>query len=127
MRAALCLITLTLAGCHPATFTPHDAGTGPGTWTELRPLDQERFEAAAASIHGKVYYFGGISDVCPSASPCMVDRVDAYDPANDSWSPAPPLPPLAPRHHLALAGLNDVVYVLGGFVGIIGTPQPVQP
>jgi N-acetylneuraminic acid mutarotase len=57
----------------------------------------------------------------------MIDRVDAYDPGNDSWSPAPPLPPLAPRHHLALAVLNDVVYVVGGFVGIIGTAQPFRP
>jgi N-acetylneuraminic acid mutarotase len=125
LRTTPWLIAMALAACHPVS--PHDPGNGPGVWTQRRPLDQERFEAAAANIRGKVYFFGGISDVCPGASPCMVDRVDAYDPAKDSWSPAPPLPPLAPRHHLALAVLNDVVYVVGGFVGIIGTAQPLTP
>jgi N-acetylneuraminic acid mutarotase len=118
---------LALASCQ-ANQPPHDAGNGPGTWTEVRPVDQRRFEAAAATIGGKLYFFGGISDLCTDGSPaCVVDRVDAYDPATQTWTPAPPLPAGAPHHHLSLAVVNDVVYVVGGFVGILGTPQTFTP
>jgi N-acetylneuraminic acid mutarotase len=126
MRLVAPLIAVAVAACHPPS--PHVPGYGPGTWTLIRPLDQERFEAAAASLHGKVYILGGISDLCPDGSAaCTLDRVDAYDPATGTWSAAPPLPPGAPHHHLALAVVGDTVYVLGGFVGILGTAQPFTP
>jgi N-acetylneuraminic acid mutarotase len=121
------LVAIVLIACH-STYAPHDAGNGPGNWTEVRPLDQERFEAAAATIGGKLYFFGGISDLCSDGSvACTVDRVDVYDPIAGTWSTAPALPPTAPRHHLALAVVNDTIYVVGGFVGIIGTAQPFTP
>jgi N-acetylneuraminic acid mutarotase len=123
----LWLVALLLTGCPPAR-PAHDAGNGPGTWTEVRPLDQERFEAAAAVLAGKIYIVGGISDLCPDgASACTLDRVDVYDPQAGTWSPAPPLPAGAPRHHLALAVVGGAIFVVGGFDGILGTANTFTP
>jgi N-acetylneuraminic acid mutarotase len=128
LPALAALLAVAAAACTPPAYAPHDAGSGPGAWSTVRPLDQRRFEAAAATLGGKVYFFGGISDLCPDGAPaCTVDRVDVYDPASDSWSPAPPLPAGAPRHHLALAVVGGTWDLVGGFVGILGSAQPFTP
>jgi len=115
-------------GACQSTAALHDAGNGPGTWTEVRPIDQRRFEAAAAALGGRLYFLGGISDLCPDGSAaCTVDRVDVYDPATGDWTPAPPLPNGAPRHHLAVTVVSDTLFVVGGFVGILGTAQTFTP
>jgi len=120
MKRTGLLVVLQALACH-GTMTAHDPGNGPGSWTLRHPLDQARFEAAAVTLGGKVYFFGGISDVCSDQSAaCTVDRVDVYDPVTDAWSPAPPLPAAAPRHHLSLAVAGNSIYVVGGFTGIIG-------
>jgi N-acetylneuraminic acid mutarotase len=106
----------------------HVPGNGPGMWTQVLSLDEERFEAPAIAYAGNAYYLGGITDVCPDASAaCTVDRVDVYDPQANTWTASPPLPAGAPRHHMALATVNDVIYVVGGFVGILGTAQTFTP
>jgi N-acetylneuraminic acid mutarotase len=126
MKRYLVVLATVAAACHSAP--PHDPGTGPGTWTLLHPLDEERFEAAAVTLDGKVYFMGGITDVCPDhGAACTVDRVDVYDPVADVWSAAPPLPAAAPRHHLALAVVGSSIYVLGGFTGIIGGADNFTP
>ena len=113
-----------LASC----TTLHDPGSGPGTWTQLPPLDEERFEAPAVALGGKIYYLGGITDICPDGSAaCMVDRVDAFDPQAGVWSSAAPLPAGAPRHHISVAVVDGAAYVVGGFVGILGTAQTFTP
>ncbi|HZS38622.1 MAG TPA: kelch repeat-containing protein [Polyangia bacterium] len=116
------MTALLLAGCTQPRPSPLDAGTGPGSWAGARPLPQERFEAYAVTLHGKIHFIGGISDLgCPDgANACVSDHVDVYDPAQQMWFDGPPLPAEAPRHHLAVALSNDTVYVLGGFTGIIG-------
>jgi hypothetical protein len=124
MRTLATTVALTLASC----AAPHDPGTGPGTWSEIRPLDQERFEAPAIVRGGVVYYLGGITDICLDGSAaCTLDRVDVYDPQAETWSSAPPLPAGAPRHHIAVAVVNDIIYLVGGFIGILGTAQTFTP
>jgi N-acetylneuraminic acid mutarotase len=125
MKALLCLFFL---ACEPPGPVLPDAGPDSGSWRQVQPLTVARFEAAAVSRAGKLYYLGGITDVCSDGSAaCTVDAVDVYDPAGDSWTPATPLPADAPRHHLAVTVVGDTIYVLGGFVGIIGSAQPFTP
>ena len=57
----------------------------------------------------------------------MSDHVDVYDPAQQMWFDGTPLPADAPRHHLAVALSGNTIYVLGGFVGIIGGMQNFAP
>ena len=126
-RCALAAIALSVA-CHAPAGAPLDAGSGPGTWREMVPLPQERFEAYAIGARGHVYYLGGITDLCPDLSAaCVSDHVDVLDPTTQVWTPGPPLPAAAPRHHLAVAAVGDTIYVLGGFTGILGGTQVFQP
>jgi N-acetylneuraminic acid mutarotase len=115
------IVTATLAACdgsyQGASLVPTP---GPGTWQAVRSLPTARFEGAAAVAGGRIYFLGGITDVCADGSnACESDRVDVYDATTDAWMAAPPLPAAAPRHHLALAAVQDRIYVLGGFVGIL--------
>jgi len=108
----LAAVVLVLCSCGDAT--------PPGSWTSAPPLPQERYEAHAMALRGRIYFFGGITDLCPPGeSACVSDHVDVFDPTARQWSPGPPLPPEAPRHHLAMAQVGDTIYLLGGFTGIL--------
>lgn len=119
MSRTLGLALLCLAGCAPASIDQ---------WSSVRPLPAERFEAGAVALGARIWFFGGITDLCPSAdAACTSTEVDVYDPASDSWDAGPPLPDGAPRHHLALTVLDGRVYLVGGFTGILGTADPFVP
>jgi N-acetylneuraminic acid mutarotase len=91
-------------------------------------LPTARFEGYAATVGGRIYYLGGIADVCVDLGrACESDRVDVFDASTGGWTPAPPLPAAAPRHHLAVAVLADRIYVLGGFTGILGGSSNFGP
>jgi hypothetical protein len=53
-------------------------------------------------------------------------RVDVFDPRTGQWTSGPDLPADAPKHHLAVAVAVDVIYVLGGFDGILNQ-APNEP
>src|SRR5262249_27256176 len=93
------------AGCSEGAAR-RDAGVGlgglPGRWQSGTPLPVERFEAYAAQAGGRIYFIGGITGTFgDQLSARESDRVDVYDPATQAWTPGPPLPAAAPRHHLA--------------------------
>ncbi len=72
--------------------------------------------ASAAAITGNsspkaIYVIGGFVGL---ASP--VDYVQIYHPQNDSWTMGKPLP--TARYDLAVAAFNDMIYAIGGSVGI---------
>ena len=69
MRARGLAVLFLLAGCSKPSGAPSplDAGMGPGSWTGARFLPQERFEGYAIALGGKIYYLGGISDLCTMA------------------------------------------------------------
>jgi N-acetylneuraminic acid mutarotase len=117
------LITVAIVG---ATACTSHGGHNIGSWVEIAPLDEARFEGPAIALRGKVYYFGGITDECPAGT-CTVERVDVYDPATATWSATTPLPAGAPRHHISLAVVDQLIYVVGGFDGILGTAYPFTP
>jgi N-acetylneuraminic acid mutarotase len=98
-----------------------ELAAGPGAWHTGTPLPGPRFEAAGAVVGGRVLFVGGITGVeGDQLSARESDRVDVWDPVTKSWGAGPPLPADGPKHHLALAVSGDVLYVLGGFTGIIG-------
>ncbi len=93
----------------------------PPGWRSGTPLPGPRFEAPALTLGGRIYYVGGITGTdgdITSAEPAS--RVDIFDPTTRTWSRGPDLPADAPKHHLAAVVMNDRIFVLGGFDGIIG-------
>jgi len=100
------------------------------TWSEAPALPVARFEAYAAVARGKVHFLGGITGVIDDIRTAQPSRrVDVFDPRTDLWSAGPELPIDAPKHHLTVAVVNDAIYVLGGFDGIIGQTagEPFRP
>jgi N-acetylneuraminic acid mutarotase len=80
---------------------------GADRWQRRRPMPYVFFDgAAAAPRDGFVYTIGGM------VSPGVVER---YDPAADAWSRRAALP--TPRHGLAAAAIDGLIYVVGGSDG----------
>ena len=110
-----------LAGCS------EDAPRGPatGTWTERAPLSLgPRQEMGVAALQGKVYVVGGFDE-----TGAAVATMEAYDPATNGWAQRASLP--APLHHVNVAAVGDLLYVVGalsgsGF-GAVGTTLSYDP
>jgi hypothetical protein len=118
LRSAVLGICLFSPGCKetppPATSDLDQAPQAPDLsppqgWRTGPPLPSARTEVAAAVAGGKLYVLGGF---LPNGT---TDEVSIYDPRAGGWSKGPPLPAGAPRDHLAVAALNDKIYVLGGY------------
>jgi non-specific serine/threonine protein kinase len=126
MRLMACLLG---AACVAACGHGSQSATPPpGQWTDGPALPNAIFEGYAAYAGGKIWYLGGITSVIgdpQGAQPSVL--VDVLDPATGAWSLGPDLPADAPKHHLSVAVVDDVIYVLGGFDGILGATQPFRP
>ena len=76
-------------------------------WSSKAAMPAARFSLGAASMNGRVYVFGGAT---PGA---LLDAVDAYDPATDTWTTGlVPMP--TPREGHRAVALNNLIYVVGG-------------
>jgi N-acetylneuraminic acid mutarotase len=62
---------------------------------------------ATLALDGRVYVIGGLGTGDAGV------KVEAYDPASDSWRAVAPLP--QPIHHPAAVALAGKIYVIGGF------------
>ncbi|MHC5212522.1 MAG: Kelch repeat-containing protein [Planctomycetota bacterium] len=90
-----------------------------GTWdwdkspgSSLVPIPQARAGSGPAIWWGQeLLVFGGLSESGP-ASPVVLDRVDAYDPAAGTWRLDAPMP--TPRHAIAPALFQGRTFVVGG-------------
>lgn len=87
-----------------------------GGWTSLAPLPTPRSEVAVAGFAGHIYVVGGFE-----ANGSVSQKVEIYDPENDTWSEAPPLP--MPRHHAAAIGWSADLLVIGGYQSGFSDPQ----
>jgi hypothetical protein len=88
------------------------------TWSAVASAPIPRAEGGAAVVGGKLYAFGGYTDTTwtPTA------RVDAYDPATNTWQQRADLPVAAT--HMGVATDGTDVYFAGGYpVGSGGTSQ----
>ncbi len=63
-------------------------------------------ETGVAALDGKVYVVGGFDETLQIGA-----LVQVYDPANDSWTQAAPLP--MDVHHANVIAANGLLYVLG--------------
>lgn len=75
-------------------------------WEQLDPMPTSRGSIGATVAHGRLVVVGG------ETSNRVLDDVELYDFANETWSAAPDLE--IPRHGPAVATRGPVVYVIGG-------------
>src|SRR5262249_43029447 len=68
-------------------------------------MPSARTEVAVAEVDGKIYVVGGFGGE---------RELEVYDPGTDRWSHGASIP--RALHHAAAVGLNDKLYVIGGFV-----------
>jgi N-acetylneuraminic acid mutarotase len=112
------LVLSALAACSHGASVP-----SPGSWTSGPAVPARRTEPAAATARGKVYVIGGVDT--DGARRVAVPRVDVYDPAQGKWIDGPPLPADGPLHHVAVATVDDRLFVIGGFC--MHDPVTVDP
>ena len=78
--------------------------------------ESSRCCAAAATIGGIVYFIGGIevnrAPHIPNPGDMTLDRVQAYDPATDTWAPKRDMP--TRRARMAAVTFDGMIYVFGG-------------
>lgn len=99
LLAVLLLVTATACAGEPD-------GERPG-WQRKAPAPTARTEVGAGVLDGRIWVAGGLTDAGASA------EVAVYDPATDRWAGSTPLP--EPRHHAAVAGDGERLWVVGGY------------
>lgn len=80
-------------------------------WTEAAPIPQPRAAHGACVLDGKIYIIGGESGE-PTGQNEVLDDVEVYDPANNSWESKAPMP--VPLTYISASAVNGKVYVVGG-------------
>ncbi|HEX8172795.1 MAG TPA: kelch repeat-containing protein [Thermoanaerobaculia bacterium] len=85
-------------------------------WIELAPVLVPRQEVGVTSARGKLYLAGGFA-----TDASVLDSVEEYDPATNSWRFIAPLP--RPRHHAPAVALGDAIYIVGGYETFSFDPQ----
>eukprot|EP00964_Phaeocystis_antarctica_P149956 scaffold117233_cov69-Phaeocystis_antarctica.AAC.1 len=91
-----------------------------GAWTRVASLSVARGGHTATVVEGKIYVLGGTTYDDPTygeesergIGEQSSDRVDMYDPANDSWQQMAAMPTARGSH--AAAVLDGKIYVSGG-------------
>lgn len=69
-------------------------------------IKEPRADGAAASVRGKIYYFGGLN------GSGALSTTEAYDPAAGRWETKAPMP--TARATMAAVACGDQIYVMGG-------------
>ena len=85
------------------------------TWHKLAPLPgHARTLAGVVAAEGKVYLFGGYTDLAPGKPGNLADAW-TYDPSADRWDRLPDLP-VANRYMGITAWDPDTIFLLGGAI-----------
>lgn len=78
--------------------------------------ESSRCCTTAASVGGKVYVIGGVevnrAPHIPNPGDMTLDRVQAYDPATDTWAPKRDMP--TTRARMVAVTYDGMIYVFGG-------------
>ncbi len=113
---------LSLGACGNGSGANSDAGSPrSGAWRTLGQAPTARYQGSAVVRRGVVYYMGGLL-LAPNGLQETSSAVDIFDPVAGTWTAGPALPDAAPKHHLAVAVQDDVIYLLGGYVGSSSDP-----
>lgn len=82
------------------------------------PTERKEIANATVSLDGKIYVIGGVS-----SNTVMLNTVEVYTPATDSWETVAPLP--VPAWRVGAAVVNGKIYVFGGYLAL--NPFPFNP
>ena len=93
--------------------TPAFQSISLGSWSSSASAPSVRADAAVASVHGKVYVFGGLKD---SSLVPKTRSIDVYDPSTNKWQAGVGETPVA-FSHVGTAVDGDDVYFAGGVIG----------
>jgi N-acetylneuraminic acid mutarotase len=97
-------------------------------WRARAPMPTARGALAVGVIDGKIYAVGGKRDSRRDREGKqegkILNTLEVYDPATDTWQTLPPMP--TPRDHLAAAVLDGRLYAIGGRYGSIGNSMAVN-
>jgi len=85
------------------------AAKNQSSWSSVAPLITPRGGLCVATVNGKIYAIGGLSDGVP------VNVNEMYDPGSNTWTSETPMP--TARSGCAAAVYGDEIYVVGGEVG----------
>ena len=82
------------------------------TWVTKTPMSLPRDGLGVGVINGILYAVGGKS--YSSMGSGVTGRLEAYDPATDTWTTKAPMP--TPRRGLGVGVVNGILYAVGGEV-----------
>jgi N-acetylneuraminic acid mutarotase len=81
-------------------------------WFIMGPTPSSRSGAAAASLNGSIYVFGGETKNYPSGSQHTYSENEKYDPIANSWIAGQPM--ATGKHGLSAESINNKIFVIGG-------------
>lgn len=99
-------------GGHVSDSTNEEYDPATNSWRSRRPMPTPRGTLGLVTArNGKIYAIGG--QQYPSGQLLIIDVVEEYDPATDTWTTKAPMP--TPRYGFAtaIAG-NGKIYTIGG-------------
>ncbi len=91
-----------------ATVETYDPSSD--TWTTKSPMPTARCYPSLAVVEGILYVIGGFA--LSGESWVAVNTVEAYDPANNTWTTLPSMPTI--RAAAAAGVCDNIIYVAGG-------------
>jgi N-acetylneuraminic acid mutarotase len=97
-----------IGGFQPKTYAFDPASR---EYAEVAPIPTPRGGTAGAVLGNKLFVFGGEGNAA-AASRGVFPKVEAYDPATDSWQTYPDM--LVPRHGFGAAVVGERIYLPGG-------------
>nr|XP_026692969.1 influenza virus NS1A-binding protein homolog [Ciona intestinalis] len=81
-------------------------------WENLAPMINCHYEAAVASIQGRIFVFGGLLIEAQSNVACATNRISKYNPTNNTWTDVGHTKTLLSK--AAAVGVGNVAYICGG-------------
>ncbi|MFC4452529.1 Kelch repeat-containing protein [Deinococcus sonorensis] len=112
-------LLLTLGACAEPSTPPPGSGSGPTppgplAWKTAAPAPISQYEAAGASIDGRLYVFGGFYTLLNN-KPLVTVRTSVYNSASGRWNQLADMPEAVT--HAATVAVGSKVYLAGGFIG----------
>lgn len=81
-------------------------------WVARSSMPFPRRDFATAALDGRIYVLGGGDTAFPGSPPPPTATVQVYDPLNDAWTTANPMPQALTNH--AAAVVDGKIHVVGG-------------
>ncbi|RKU10008.1 hypothetical protein C6503_20195 [Candidatus Poribacteria bacterium] len=106
--------TLENVGAPDGVSTVEEYDPQTNTWRRVADMPTRRYYPKAAVVNDIIYVFGGWYQEKGVKTEYPV-RVEAYDPATDTWTRKKDMP--VPRVHPAVGAVDEKIYIIGGSTG----------